>query len=132
MCGATVLVHFPFTLFDSCPQMGFYHERVPREPKMLFFLATLPFLPRTKALLLPYLLFGTVLCLFVHSIWPHRMLVRALTPVEWLLVLSTFVLGGLFVGATLGACEDSIYSVEYISEVPVVELQCVAPCKHFI
>ena len=43
-----------------------------QQPKAVTFLVTLPFLPRTRGGMLPYLFFGTVTCLALHAISSRR------------------------------------------------------------
>ena len=46
-----------------------------QQPKALTFLLTLPFLPRTRAAMLPYLFVGTATALVLHAISPRRVVV---------------------------------------------------------
>ena len=67
------------------------------EAKHVVFFITLPMLPFTRLMIIPYLILGIIICFGIHSIWPNSVEVK-LSKKDWTLIylLVVYLLVGFY------------------------------------
>lgn len=86
-------------------------------PRNLTLLLTVPFLPVTKAMVLPYSVAGLVLCLLIHEFWPGRAEVP-LTLRQKGVMLVNVIMTYTCCWLEIEGAGDNIYAVSSWREVP--------------